>query len=236
MSIEGTVVSDSSSRRKKAEVSADELMAALERSALPTVIVEGDDDVIIFRRLEQIFSDRSLSVQQAGGRATLLDIFRRRSSWKKSPKIIFIADRDIWIYSDIPKEYISNDLFFTDGYSIENDVLRDGQFVRLMDEREKENFMEEVRKFAFWYTHCICRHLKGEEVTDDLGTHPNQILGDQDRFVKPHHRLAEGEATSETYKLILEQFDRVMRGKSLMGILMRHISYILQRKSCATST
>ena len=42
------------SRKRRVDISVDELFAMIERSTLPTV-VEGSDDIIIFRRLEQLF-------------------------------------------------------------------------------------------------------------------------------------------------------------------------------------
>ncbi|MGB1204286.1 MAG: DUF4435 domain-containing protein [Chitinophagales bacterium] len=90
-----------------------------------TILVEGPDDVKIYRLLEKSLGN-NISVFPCGGRNTLLEIFERRAEFK-NPNVIFIADSDMYVFSEIPAKYISDDLQFTKGYSIENDLYMDGQ-------------------------------------------------------------------------------------------------------------
>jgi hypothetical protein len=214
------------SNSNKTPLSVDELFSLIERSSLPTVLVEGDDDIIIFRRLEQLLRDKSVSVQPTGGRSALLKLFSRRSQWKNAPLVLFIADRDIWVYSDVPSEYKSDDLIFTDGYSIENDAFRDGNFLKLMDENEKNKFFEELRAFLFWYTHCLSKTVSGgEEDALTLKTHPNTVLDSEPSIVEVCRGNTKDDAMKEMYEMVLNDYDKLVRGKSLIAILMRHISY-----------
>jgi hypothetical protein len=214
-----------SSKNNRTPVSVDELFALIERSSLPTVLVEGDDDIIIFRRLEQLLSDRSVSVQPTGGRLALLKLFSRRSQWKNAPLVLFKADRGIWVNSDLPSEHKSPDLIFTDGYSIENDAFRDGQFLKLMDEDEKNKFFQELKAFLFWYTHCLSKTVGGEEDALTLKTHPNTVLDSEPNIVEVCRGNMEDDSMREMYDTVLNDYDRLVRGKSLIAILMRHISY-----------
>jgi hypothetical protein len=61
------------------EMTADEVLSTLNHSALPTVVVEGGDDIIVFRKLEETLAHLGVSVFAARGRNTLLDVFKRRA-------------------------------------------------------------------------------------------------------------------------------------------------------------
>ena len=54
------------------DLTVDELVAALGRSQLPTVIVEGQVDIQIYRWIEESISNRKVDIQSAGGRNNLL--------------------------------------------------------------------------------------------------------------------------------------------------------------------
>src|SRR4051794_1832260 len=96
----------------------DEIVAALKRSNLPTIICEGDNDVVVFREIEYLLKSRRVDFVPSGGRPALLEIFRRRHEFPLLP-VMFVADKDMWIFDSIPTEYC--DIVFTNGYSIEND-------------------------------------------------------------------------------------------------------------------
>jgi hypothetical protein len=59
-------------------ISIDELVATLKRSNLPTILVEGDDDVMVYRQFEKQFGARKVSILPCGGRNTLLKVFERK--------------------------------------------------------------------------------------------------------------------------------------------------------------
>ena len=54
----------------------EELISALERSNLPTVIVEGEDDIIVYRTLDEKVD--GIDVIDVGGRDILLKIYREK--------------------------------------------------------------------------------------------------------------------------------------------------------------
>src|SRR5258708_3282019 len=124
----------------------DEILATLKHSSLPTVIIEGRDDAIVFRRLEVIYGEAGLSIFAVGGRSALLATFARRDEVGKND-IAFIADRDAWVLCGVPSQCKAGCLIPTEGYSIENDVIRDGRLETLMTAPERATYLRELSEF-----------------------------------------------------------------------------------------
>jgi len=202
-------------------LSTEETIAVLNKTTLPTLIIEGIDDVVVYRKLEEIFADVGVSVMGVGGRTNLLKIFERVDEIKSKDQIVFIADRDLWVLSKLPPEYISERLIFTNGYSIENDVFQDCSVEKVMDEAEKKRFIADVQKFAHWYALIVSRINLG--VMDGcLKTFPGVIL---DGDFAGHTALMDDELfPDELKKFVIADYSRYVRGKSLMQIVARQIS------------
>lgn len=205
----------------KTEITVDELVSTIKHSSLPTLIVEGVDDVIVFRRLEDSYSSIQLSILPAGGRTNLLKLFERLAELPKG-KIAFIADRDTWVYSGIPAEYDSNLLAFTAGYSIENDIYLDGTIEAMMTPAEKIRFKTELIVFVEWYALAADRFIRGLDQKLDL--HPNYVL----KGIDPEEFT--GLEVGETYPAalrdsILANYKLLLRGKSLLNLAIRQLSY-----------
>jgi hypothetical protein len=209
-------------KRGAANISADELVALLKRSSLPTVVVEGGDDIIIFRKLEAALSKYKIDVLPAEGRSTLLEVFRRRAEIQNGQKIAFVADRDWWVCATVPAEFISPELIFTDGYSIENDVFRDGNLYAYLDAGERAQFDRDVNQVVQCFALGISRILNAQ--TGLISFHPNEILDNAARCAALL-QLAVGEAyPAQLRDQILADYPKLLRGKSLMGVLMRQLS------------
>lgn len=206
----------------KVAVTADEIIASLSRSTLPTVIVEGGDDMIVFRKLEEVLERFAVDVLAAEGRNTLLELFDRRGEIRKSEATVFVADKDKWVYASIPAQYVAEELVFTDGYSIENDVFRDGNLFGYMDAAERASFGQELPKVIDCYALGLSRILDNRE--GKIAIHPNEILEDATQCVHLM-RLAHGEEyPSQLRDQIFGNFAKLLRGKTLMGLLMRQLS------------
>ncbi|MCX8481078.1 MAG: hypothetical protein ORN58_04080, partial [Sediminibacterium sp.] len=92
----------------------DELIAYLKNSDLNTIIVEGKDDATVYRWLEDEIGDFNINIMPCQGRETLFKVFDRKSEINNI-QIAFIADKDKYVYTGIPKKY--NDIIWTNGYS-----------------------------------------------------------------------------------------------------------------------
>jgi hypothetical protein len=209
------------SARGKVQPTPEELIASLKKTSFPTVVVEGKDDVIVFRRLEELYSDRFLTIVPAGGRDAVLQIFRERSATAAGVKVAFIADQDTWVLSAVPSEYIDACLFFTDGYSLENDAFRDGAFASYMDVPERQQFAKDVERFAFWYSQCVCCHLKGQKV--EISLHPDHVL-DSPPGISPMEGISHDDEMENVFHRVLAEPERLLRGKALIGLLMRQLN------------
>lgn len=98
-----------------------EISSYLQRSNLPTFIVEGPDDVKYAILIENAVS--GLNVMQAGGKEAVLELFEQRDRF--SCPTIFLVDADNWVFTGRPDAYNHQSLIVTDGYSLENDMIRD---------------------------------------------------------------------------------------------------------------
>jgi hypothetical protein len=206
----------------KVELSEEEAIATLNHSALPTLVAEGRDDIIVLRRLEDKLSDFNLSVLPVGGREKVIRIYERRLELT-SGLIRFFADKDAWIYTTVPNEYADPLICFTDGYSIENDMYRDGGLEKLLTAGERVIFREELGRFVRWYSLALTRHLADDTVP--IATHPNMILDDAATYIAGC-ALQAGEVYPEALRAtLLADYAKMLRGKSLLALLVRRLSH-----------
>lgn len=167
----------------KQNITLDELIQTVKRSDLPTVITEGLEDYRIFRWMEERLKNLSISLLPAGGRDMVLKLFENRKKFERND-VFFIADRDLWIFTGVPEAYCHRKLSFTDGYSIENDLYRDGNLEILLHEKEKVLFENELISIVEWYLFAVRRILDGHDAT--LSEHPNQVLGPNGGLCSTH--------------------------------------------------
>jgi hypothetical protein len=211
------------SRKNRSEpITPVEIAATIARSDFPSVITEGKDDVIVFRRLEEEFSDLGLTLIPAGGRRSVIEVYRLRHTLPKHARAVFIADRDLWVVGNIPDEFVSPRFLFTDGYSIENDMFRDGELSSLLTAAERRKFYEELKLTCRWYALEIARHQRGEEI--NVGIPPDHLidnLTEQARMLK----LRDGEAfPDDLSEHILQEHAKILRGKTLFALLIRQLN------------
>lgn len=202
------------------DVSIDEYIALLRNSSLPAIIVEGRGDMIVYRRFEQYVTSMDVDVFPVGGRKNLLSIFRRLNELPSEKKIAFIADKDVWVNVGVPDEYESDQLFFTSGYSIENDVMSDCNVWSYFTMPERESYDAELDRFIRWYALALSRHINNSMAPISL--HPNCIL-DENEY-SSYVALGDGEDYPEKlYQEINSNPDVLVRGKSLMGLALRQL-------------
>ena len=80
-------------------MTATEIVSSLAHTSIPTIVVEGRDDMSILRLLE----DKSgINVLPCGGKDCLLEVFERREQFS-GLKCAFLLDRDTWIFSSVPQ-------------------------------------------------------------------------------------------------------------------------------------
>lgn len=199
-------------------ITADEAIALLKNTSLPTIVVEGNDDMLIYRKLEEELSSLNVSVLPVGGRGNVLKLFERRGELPAANKILFISDKDMWVISGVPPQFHDAALIFTNGYSIENDVFVDGNFISMLSAAERAEFENDLDQFVQWYALAVSRHLI--DPTNPISNHPDCVL-DASNFPS-----LTALRTGESYPARLRgeirtHYSSHIRGKSLFYLFFR---------------
>ncbi len=206
-----------------AEFTLEENIAYLSHSDLPSIIVEGKDDVIIYRHLDTIIDD--MTVIAVGGREQVLSIFKNQyeNFGLQDKTLIFIADKDTWCNTDIPLEYQADNLIFTTGYSLENDVFIDHECQKIIDNHQNKNqFYQDKEKFIKWYALALqarINELNPMPNTRDLSTSPFHLLKGYDEFIE---LLANETYPTELQQRLTEEFPLTIHGKSLLTLFIKN--------------
>lgn len=138
------------------------IVETLKRSSLKTVLVEGSDDINVYNKIESKIGVRNVDFMPCGGRNTLLKVYERKDEIEDT-RMMFLADSDSWIYSNVPDDY--KEVFFTKGYSIENDLFEDGNelLLNILNVEEREKFKEIIDNITEWYAFEIEKVIANPE-------------------------------------------------------------------------
>jgi len=206
---------------KSIALSENEMIAYLKRTLLPTILVEGNDESLVYRYLENKINIKNVDVLICNGRNMLLNLFKRREEFQKA-NVVFVADRDMWFFVDIPKEY-KNEIVFTDGYSLENDLYIQSYFEVLLDEREAQSFQSLIKELSVWFAMEVNRYIETGESLCDVHINqvcPKNVLSEEFKvkigFVNPPIHLIQ---------MISQDYTRALRGKNLFEALLKFLNH-----------
>ena len=205
----------------KSDMTVDECVAALRRTDLPTVIVEGTDDMQIYQWAERRVGIQKANVLPVGGRETLLSVYKRRNEFVQLP-VAFVADKDLWLFSGIPPGY--PDIIWTQGYSIENDLYAGADLENLLNADEVDEHRQVLDSIIEWFAFEVEEYLAGREPRVD--THCNEIVSlgqtemDQGFRTRRGFRLP----NQELHQQIKDAYQLQLRGKSLFQVLIRFLN------------
>lgn len=204
------------------ELSIDEIIATLKRSSLTTVLVEGVDDVMIYRWLEDEIGIHKANFLPCGGRDNLLQIYNRRNEFSNI-KCVFVADKDAFVYINPPNEY--SEVIWTNGYSIENDLYFGRGIEELFSPKEKEIFTKSLNSFIKYYSFEIENFLGNKSFC--FRNHPQHILCELQHIVKQEflEQINFIEPNPKTIDYLKENYDVLIRGKSLFALVTRILSH-----------
>lgn len=209
-------------RSEKPRPTIDELFELLKRTSLPTVLVEGKDDILFYRVVEENLRANNVDMLPAGNKDAVLELRRRLSAVKVSAKVIFVVDKDLWVHSQ-PEEAVCPDgVITTEGYSVENDLFCDGHLEELLYADELEIFQADLFRFLRWYALSVTRTLAGKEAT--FRTHPNKLLDNDELYADQTELDGNEEYPEELFESLRENYPLHLRGKSLLAIMQRRLS------------
>lgn len=202
------------------DLTVDELVDMLRHSDLPTVIVEGKDDIRIYRWIEARLGSHNANVHPAGGRNNLLSVYERRQEFAKLP-VAFVADKDMWLFSEIPSVY--SDIIWTEGYSIENDLYLDADLETLLDPEERKRHQQFLDVIFEWFASEVEECLAGRPF--EIDHHCDEVvpLGQTTLREKFRKRLNFRPPSAETLRQIKSEYKLKLRGKLLFQVLERFL-------------
>ena len=164
----------------KVQPTVDELVATLRNSALPTLLVEGKSDMTLFQSFEEECFAGEVDIFPIYGRPRLLKLYARRQEYEHAA-VAFLADADMFAFTPPPVEYAG--IVFTEGYSIENDILSGGKALKLVSKKHRPAWEKILDSLAHWFASIVHRSLAGEILK--YSAHPNQIVHYGTGEVKP---------------------------------------------------
>ena len=199
----------------------DQLVNSLIRSQTPKIVVEGADDVVIYRELVRRIGILHVGLHAAGGREKLLQIYERRSEFAHVP-VAFIADQDMWLFAGIPEEYAG--IIWTQGYSIENDLYTDAKLEKLLDARQIAEHRHILDALSTWFAFAVEETLAGK--TPRLDFHCSHIVppGETELNANFCRNCGFRVPAADLVRQIRTAYQRLLRGKLLFQLLVRFLS------------
>lgn len=218
--------------RTKGNLTLEEEVATLikpAKSALRQVMiyVEGPTDVKIYRAIAlQVANAAQVAFSDKGGRNSL---FKLHEALVKSEipilrPVLFFADRDLFVFQPIPEQH--NGIFFTNGYSIENDLFQDGESILRVKLRPQERTQLEslIVSISDWFAHEVNLLLTGQasdaKITISL---QNNTFVDLSAGILTSSFLSTRNYSTppeDLHRSIFENYSRLLRGKFLFDVLV----------------
>ena len=198
----------------------DEWVVALNRMRDPIVIVEGKDDVRICRWAAERLGIGRMDIYPAGGRQMLLDVYGRRSEYAHLA-VAFVADRDLSLFCCVPQGY--NDVIWTEGYSIENDIYAD-VLEDLLNADEVIPHRETLASLVEWFAFEVEQHLDGCDA--HINKHLDQIVPLGETSVDPNLLTSRQfrSPNAVLHQQIKNDYQLQLRGKFLFQLLYRFLN------------
>lgn len=208
---------------QKRHPTVDELVSMLRRSKLPTVIVEGREDMLIFRWMEENLKVHEVDVIGVGGRPNLFAVYDRKSEFQHLP-VAFIADKDKELFTQLPTG--CDEIIWTQGYSIENDLYAgaDPSLESLMDAHEVVEHSQLLDTIVSWFAFEVEELLAGR--IPEFNHHCNEVVPEGQTEIDYDFLQRRGVCppNSELQQQIKAAYQLQLRGKLLFQMLVRFLS------------
>lgn len=218
------------------EPTVENLVDSLRISNKPNIIVEGKDDEIIYGNLVERLGRFDVGFFSAGSKNTLLHLYEKLSQYEdagdfRHAPVAFIADRDMWLFRGIPSRY--DDIIWTDGYSIENDLY---SHAKLSDRiGNKAEYDQTLNSISMWFAYKV------EEYLDKNPPPPKKVFQSfrDEEHVDVGHRLRRIIPTEKTtlapdleflpldherVRTVRSAYYLQLRGKLLFELLVRFLN------------
>jgi hypothetical protein len=204
----------------------DELVSTLKHSSLATVLVEGDDDLIVYRWIEEKIGVINANVLPCNGRNNLLAVYKRKNEFSHL-NTVFVADKDMWVFTTIPAEYNDN-IVWTTGYSIENDLYTGANIEKLFSSSQKNGYNELVKNVTKWFAFEVEQYRNNLPWKIDF--HPKQICIEKRIQVSEYFLESRCFTTPSalTIEEIESEYQLKLRGKLLFDLFAYYHNSVLK--------
>lgn len=195
----------------------EELLASLERSDLPNLITEGKTDYSLLRHLAKDIGGDCLP---AGNKQAVLDVCDRASQVALR-RTALLVDADLWSIDGVPWQYSGLDhLVITNGYSIENDLLRDAKVEELIDAGEMARYRIELANVCDWFCAGVTCRRTGIPFDFNIGM-SSVLRPDGQLTARASNHIAAYEPSKDLVAMVREEYPQYLRGKTWLGVLNR---------------
>lgn len=193
----------------------DELISAINHSSESYIIVEGPDDVMIYRWiLEDIDCEGLLEPREGCG--SVKRLYRRKEEIT-NPKVIFICDKDTIVYTGtIPENY--SEMIYTEGYSIENDLYK-GKRIETIYFKKKDKSIFDTVMDSFLRAYACELEKFWDSKNYDFTINPECILDKKDYSLITNSLNEFKEPAKETIDYLKDNYDSLVRGHSLFSLV-----------------
>lgn len=210
------------------------LVDILRFSNKPNIIVEGQDDEIIYRTLVERLGKFGVGFFSAGSKDILLHLYEELAEYENAgdfrhAPVAFIADRDMWLFRGIPNQY--DDIIWTEGYSIENDLY---SHVKLRDRvGNKVEYDQTLDAISMWFAYKVEEYLEKnppekifESIRDekhvDVGYRLNRVVPPEKTTLAPDMEFLP--LYHERVRKVRRAYHLQLRGKLLFELLVRFLN------------
>lgn len=205
----------------------EEIVNTLKRTNIPTIVIEGDDDLFVYRWLKKQTGGTLVSLLPCGGRKSLFKVYERREEFNDS-NVVFIADKDFYRFTGIPSD--KDDIIFTTGYCIENDLYDGSNIEEFLDYEDKSNHELLLDVVIRWFSSEVEKYFEiieqGKKPELSIKSHINIICPLDTYSLCPNfaEKISYKEPRNDILSMIKDEYPLNVRGKQLFQILARFMS------------
>jgi len=198
----------------------DEIVTLLKGTNIPTVLVEGRDDINVFRFIEKrvAYSAKEINFIPCGGKDILFNVYIRKNEFS-SKKIAFLADRDMNLFKDRTTHL--EEIIWTKGYCIENDIFAGSNLLNFFSPKERSEFEATVKEICRWFAFEVEKYFRSEEfivrysIYEICRDHPSKLCS---KFLVG---IGFKEPDEELLNDIIINYKLKLRGKQIFQVLVR---------------
>lgn len=198
----------------------EELRHTLQHSAIPSLITEGRTDYTLMRSVAATCGGDCLP---AGNKAAVIVVADDPNLFAR-PQTAFLVDADFWSLDGSPGNRVAQEnLIITEGYSIENDLLRDADVEQYLDQNECGPYQRDIDAIVRWFSAGIVARREG--MLFDFEQRINTLLGENPGELTPNALAAISHyaPSQDLVDQIRGDYRRILRGKTWSQVLNRYL-------------